>query len=533
MGDVSIEAQGVPGTPIGATIVHQAGSIPTAYVDLCPGNGEKISKKASFGDIEGSKRSEASVSISVKIAINGEKVTRKVHFTGLLDGMSISNVAGNVSYQAVIKNKAQAALELTTLTPGLYPGSINIFKPSNYDTVTSAQGEDAKVEAWTNLEQEVDTGLNPVEFYTELMKVILKKQEGGWREYLQDETCVDGAFPFENVYSSGPYKKNLGIARDIFENLDLSSVTKGALANLTAESEDVLTGMEYVFKHGPPGLLENYMQFLSSIGCSMLFGNSKAWVVPANSVFKPQASEVNIAKPIDIVSYSYNDGGFKDLGHVVVCSDGGEGGGGNLGDETFDTSVIGCYSAEQTNASGVLVLNIHPWMGVNPFGASASDSPEGSDKYDKESESMYSEKESLGDAAKKASQGHKEAADTARNAYKSTLKEVANSYAECKYHQFKYFDRQGSLTTDFNPNWAPGVGGVLYTETGVCISFFVTSVTHKVDLVAPSSGQAMTTITYTSGRISSGPSGVEGDKFLGADGGTDAKVASAFVNDCS
>jgi hypothetical protein len=267
------------------------------------------------------------------------------------------------------------------------------------------------------------------------------------------------------------------------------------------------------------------------------------YVVPANSVIKPSGggggkgstqSSPNAAGPADYISYNYNDSGFKDVGHVVISADGFEGGG-NLGDLFFDSGSIAYHSYEgPSQASGVLVINIHPWMALGSFSSGPADSPEAADRFDKPSDSMYSEKKTMGAAAQTAAQGHAASAQQQKGAYSKTLKSVAQSYAQTKLYQNKYFDRQGSITMDFNPQWVPGTGGTLFMrESGMYISFFVTSVTHKIDIVAPNSGQAITIVNFSCGRLGTSPTGADKDEFLGYNGGSEVGVQKSFLGDIS
>jgi hypothetical protein len=112
------------------------------------------------------------------------------------------------------------------------------------------------------------------------------------------------------------------------------------------------------------------------------------------------------------------------------------------------------------------------------------------------------------------------------------MAEAISAYAETKYYQAKYYDRMGSLNMDFNPKWVPGTGGTLYVRaTGVMLSFYVTSVTHRIDTSAPNHGNASTTVNFCCGRIGSGPEGVSADRYLGYDAGKESGIQGSYVGD--
>jgi hypothetical protein len=85
---------------------------------------------------------------------------------------------------------------------------------------------------------------------------------------------------------------------------------------------------------------------------------------------------------------------------------------------------------------------------------------------------------------------------------------------------------------DFNPNWVPGTSGTLYIrETGNFIAFYVTGVTHRIEMSVPHSGHAITSITFCCGRMGASPPGVDADLFLGYNLAKEQAIQAAFVAD--
>jgi hypothetical protein len=77
-----------------------------------------------------------------------------------------------------------------------------------------------------------------------------------------------------------------------------------------------------------------------------------------------------------------------------------------------------------------------------------------------------------------------------------------NQWAQMEYCRMKYDDRTGNISSVFNNNFAPGCVGTLYTRTpGAWLDYFVTDVTHSFVINPPSTGQAVTSINFKSGRM--------------------------------
>jgi hypothetical protein len=66
-------------------------------------------------------------------------------------------------------------------------------------------------------------------------------------------------------------------------------------------------------------------------------------------------------------------------------------------------------------------------------------------------------------------------------------------------------------------------------ETGSTLAFYVTNVTHRIDVSAPNTGTAITTVSFSCGRF--GGAGTGSDTFLGYDLGKEQGVQSGFIGD--
>jgi hypothetical protein len=525
-------SSGLPGSVTGVSVTYQVGSIPYATLDLITEGGAAL-----FGSLESQKRSPYNIDISCKVHAGQDERTRTLKFEGLLDGLSVSSSVGRSHFQAVLKGKAQALLELTTLTPGLYPSSINIYKMPDFSVTASGD----MIEYWGIFDEdgELPYTEEPIVFYTELMKKILKAQAGDFDKFLGVEPLMEKSKPYQKIFSDGRYKKAASDALAMLENLDISAVTGGGAA--AAGVPSIFDSIQNMFMNGPNVFLENYMNFLAQMGCSLIFGNSKMWAVPMNTVVKPNGgspkgggqlqSSPNAAGPADCIAYSYNDVGYRDIACVIVNGE-NLAGGVDIGEAAFTRDHLAHFVDESgiSKASGVLVVKNHPWMAAFPTKAAPSDAQETKGELD-QTETMYPDQKSFSDGAGEATKTAEEISSK-KDDIADAAAEVLENYAQTKFLQARYGDRQGSITLDFNPKWVPGTGGTLYIrEIATTLSFYVTSVTHHIDLSPPNSGTAITTISFTCGRAGSGPEGADEDKFLGYNSGKEKGVQSGFIAD--
>lgn len=537
--DVSIECS--LGQANGATLTYQVGSIPTATVSLIPPGGFKV-EGLQLTDVEGQKRGgDHFINISVRSHAALGSTSRQAKFVGTLDGMSVSQSFGSAKYEAVLKNKAQVLAELTTMTPGLYPSGVNVYKNPGWAAIVDNQ-EDGAILDWGMMSEAPEVFSHPpIKAYTEIIKWILNKQQGGWEPYVGLDKDLTGGTPFDGIFTDGRYSKALGDAIKIFNNIDLSGVTGGAQAGIDCTAPDIVNAMGSLFKSGSNVLLENYMGFLAYMGCTMIFSNSKAYVVPMNSCLKQggsapgkgqSQSSPNIAGPADYNNYVYNDIGYRDIACVAVVIDAGPGGP-HLGDSTWDTGGAGYYCEPHgaSKASGVYVVRAHPFMSLAATSALA-DARKAGERMDSSGDSMYKSKISFGAAASAAGSGHAQRAKEKTSAPKVKYGQAIRSLAQNRFYQARYGDRQGSLLMDFNPQWCPGTGGVLFMKgTGMAIEFYVTSVSHHVSVNPPAEGSAITTVNFSCGRLGRPPSGMGSDDFLGYDRGKEKGIQSSFVGD--
>lgn len=553
--DVEFKMEGLSGiTPTGFTVTYQVGEIPTAQLDFVPGDINPSNLKVSKMDamrfvkkIEKLKRKDdVKITIKIKTNINnGQSKTHKLKFEGLLDGLSVTNSVGNNTYGAILKNKAQTLLELCIMTPGLYPASINIYKNPSYAlTRTKGSEENRRVDGWCQLFAQGKlnwSSLQPIEVYTEIIKLIIKNQKSGWGDYLGTDKTIGGKQLMEVIFDDPRYQKALERAEKFMNSIDLKAVTQGAAKKYTGWDKSAEALMS-IFATGPDVLLENYLNFLNQMGVTLIFGNKKIWAVPMNSMVKQELTppgpeqlqtKPNRAYPADYVSYNYNDAGYRDVCSVLVKVSEAVAGtyyGGLSFERGFSMDFTD--DKEMSQASGVLVVSAHPWMVPTPTGGSADQAKKVRAQADNKGTPMQQSTPTYSGAKGQNKSEAKQEQKKKDETYKEELNEILKNYAETKLYQTRFADRTGSIVMDFNTDWVPGTSGLLWIhECQTWLQFYVVSVTHKVEVAPTSNGTAITIVNYRCGRIGDDPSAVDSDKYLGYDKSKEDAVRQAWIGD--
>lgn len=548
--DVKLTVDPLPGvTVIGVTLNFTAGAIPTCIVDLAPDERDVVkiegAAKGILADPDSFKRkNDIKVNLEVTSKSGAGDTTRRLEWTGLFDGLTIGNTVGQNTYQVILKGKAQTLLETTILTPGLHPSSINPYRNPLYSILFNANSGDRGSEV-AMVSHEWFDGVNskdhPIKLYVNIIKKILELQKGNFNMFLGGEKSPDGQKAIRKIYSQGRYTRALEKAIAVWNKIDTSAVDSGTIQELVCSLPNALGSVKQVIMYGPNVLLENFMNFLATMGCTMIFGgDDKIWVVPERSFIKQEHStpgkkktsdKINVANPADYNSYTYNDNGYRDIFAVIAATEIVLGGTSVLGRDT-EPGYVGWYydTQELTQASGILLIKNHPFhYYYSSNDNNAADAKEMKNKADG-GESYYSEEKKWGGDKDKEDQ--KKRNKEKSEGYTGGLKDYINNYAETKFYQGRYGDRRGTITMDFNPKWCPGTSGTLFVrETGFFIDFWVESVTHRVDMSPPTGGTAVTAIQFCCGRMGTQPVGTTEDRFLGYNKGKEDQVKNAFIQD--
>lgn len=548
--DVKLEVTPLPGVTVtGVTLNFTAGAIPTCVVDVAPDEKDVIKIEGGAKGIlanpdKEKRKNDVQVKIEVKSKSGSGDKTRKLEWKGYFDGLTIGNTVGQNTYQAILKGKAQTLLELTLLTPGLHPTSINPYRNPLYSIIGNANAGDEQSEvaiSSSEWSEGIDIRKSPIEFYKSLVDRLIQLQKGSYAKFLGSEKGTDGQKAIVKILSEPRYTKALTRAEKLWQKIDIDAVKSGTIAQLKVSQANACESMRNMVLNGPNVLLENFMNFLSFMGCTMIFGgDEKMWVVPERSFIKQEhqtpgkkktSDKVNVANPADYNSYTYSDNGYRDIFAVIAMTETPSGGAALLAQES-EPGFVGWYYDENelTEASGLLVIPNHPFFHAFPVAENNyADAKEMKNKADGGS-SYYESEKKWGEDKQKEDQ--KKRAKEKKDKYDQALAERINNYAQTKFYQGRYGDRRGTITMDFNPKWCPATGGTLFVrETGFFIDFWVESVTHRIDMTPPAGGSAITIVNFCCGRMGTNPVGTDKDIFLGYDKGKEKQVKDAFVQD--
>jgi hypothetical protein len=511
-------------SPTGVQITYPIGDIPTAVLELAP------SSLDLFCDFEKYRRTRVSLLVRT---ING-----CIHFDGLIDGLSMSQSVGGMSIQLVIKSTWQVLKEIDSRIPGYSSNSDDIFKQTSLINLNSQSGAEIVNGTFRFSKlKEVGFDIPVIKGMVELVKVFLYA-------YQDVKTLVsEPNFKYALVRVAEALKVT-------HINLALEKMNK--IVTVFAENTRVtlghylpLSGLLATIAQSRGSMFDLLLKLLDLFECTLVIGNEYAYIVPkigflrmthANVGLRQLSSTPNVVYPAQYNSFSFNDSGYMDIRAMVLRSPQ------TLPIvNTFSNAEIGYY-IDPYAYGGMLVQDVPEFVAI---GGSVLHSSFQSQV--KRSVSAAATNTGAGTAAapsKEESATEREAKRNAQEKLKinqdklvrDSLLKYCNEWAQIKYYQAKYSDRVGNFTTLFNPNFAPGAVGQLYTRhPGTYIDFFVTGVTHSLRLAPEAQGEAITTVSFNSGRIGANAlaTGVNTISYFNYSAATSLDYARRFVNDVS
>ena len=503
--DVEVTVTGLPfdqKAVSGVSISYGYNSIPVASVQLVAPYIEEEAKSF-LCDPDSFKKQTRDSNVTIKI----KSKTGCIKFDGVFDGLSFSQSPGGFSYAAIIKSKFQCMLELYPKFIGIDPTSALPFKRIVTGAYDFSKGDDPYLAFEAVVKNVQAGGLTLVEYYIELIKVMIDTQAA------LVSNGPDSTFPILEMLRDKRSKDNIERCRKLLTTVNLDFVKKinvmggkcGAyLADQVIASEDTLW--------------DTLMSSLDDMGCMLLPGNNKLFIIPkANYLkqtglsapgFQEQATSPNIAYPSDFVSFSINDVSYR--------------------------NIRACYVLPTILDSNALIHDYKSQdLGSFPSASGASDiQDDGSAGFlivpapqfiIKNLDGLYTRNDEVQQGLKDKYAGDVvDDPDTVKDKYKShidefkgdnvAIKPTMDRYAKSRFLQEKYSERGGTLILNvLKPNWVPGTTGSVYTRhPGLFYSFFVNNVTHSVVLGNGNSGSATTTISFNSCRYAGNGSKVPG-----------------------
>lgn len=499
--DVEVDISGdIPIKPMhisGVSFVYSYNQIPQAAVELAVAYMSTTGGQALLCNPDQYKAStrKSPVTITVKAK------TGCISFKGFFDGLSVNQSPGAVSYAAVFKNQFQFLNEVYPKFIGSDPSSLLPFKRL---TGLSIVADDRNpYEQYRGPLKEASatlTGKTLMEGVVEMFKAALKAQLTATKA--SNMSISD--FEFLKIFEEESYKNSVTQAIEYLENIDFSAVSAAKLRASRSTKwlmDTVLSTTGTVW--------ESMLQIFNELGCVMVPGNDKLFILPqaaflkASGAFVPnpqqKARNPNTAYPADYNSYSISDVSYKNLracitvptsvdpistlySSVLTCM----GAYPIDGDELVDDGATGILSVEAPQAllQNVEALYIERSESLNKINSK---------------ESMASEP--IPSSANESKEKINTAVEKVDTDARRILKEALNDYAQARFLQEKYFERGGMLSMEFKPSWVPASSGTLYSRLpGLFYCFYVATVVHTISLGNGNTGTAATRVDFNSTR---------------------------------
>lgn len=522
--EIVLGGEGFPTVvPISASIEYNVNGIPTANCVL------DARSTALLCDFEQYRRK------LVTLVIRTTKGC--LHFDGFIDGCNLQQAAGNLGLQVAIKSRYQWLLETYTRVPGLHPSSVNIFQelpileadiqPGATSFVSGIKlGEYAL--AKINLNMPLFQVVRAI--YHELLVLIASTP----RIFATDISML----PTVEITKAAEVflAQKLPLAKAMISSMNTDAVD-GVLVS-SASSGNLGTDLiNTIVQSGRGSLFESLVQVAQQYGCNVVVGNSVMYIVPdigylkvphAATVVRKEHSRVpNIIYPAEYTSFQFTDQGYRDIKGCYLASLPESmpliSGGG------VSSRCLGVF-VDPEAVGGILVDHL-PQFVSGPLEFLAI----------KHSEEIT--------AAVKAAQPRIppgvltveqiEMQDLAIEADIEAMtdrfiQKIGDNWAQLTYLQRKFADRTGSINAIFDPTWAPGAVGTMFTRfPGVWIDFRVTGVSHNFSASLGGSS-ATTSVSFDCGRMGKVTgTGLDSVGFYDYNYTKSAAFAAAFVANTS
>lgn len=496
--------------PIGAQVTYGINMIPTASISLGPEHLNLIC------DFEAIRRTNATLSIKT---VNG-----CLYFDGLIDGLSFNQSVGNIGATLMLKSKFHVLTEMYSRWPGFHPATTNPFV--RIDTVDYSPDDVnnlvlSRIQAFGEIPDDAYDKPFP-EF---IKQVAIAKMKAYQALFFVEGRGLILEEMSKLVNNTGQAK--LAKAIELLTAVDTEAV--GGALFYPSDQRFVNTIVEVITK-SDGNLLEDFMRQLSVFKMNIVFGNNKAYVIPDGGYLRmphnfsiprgAQSNTVNVAFPAQYDSINFSDGGYKDIKAVyLVAEQNSDAIGG------YSTTELGSYiDTDPMSKGGVLAIELPQYLPTAVDTYSTDYSNEMRRNIMGRSSSMRVQ-QFLYPEIKDKKEREQAEMDSKNRALKE---ELYNNWAQLEYLNVKYADRVGGLNLFFNPNWAPGCVGTLYTRLpGTYIDFLVQQVTHSFSISAPNAGSATTSVSFSCGRYGNRVDGAGVDKIYFYD--YDIDVAQTFA----
>lgn len=458
-----------------------------------------------------------------------------VHFDGFIDGCTVSQQAGSLGLSLIIKSRYQWLLETYTRVPGLHPGSVAVF--DNLPTLSSdVDPNGANFVKGVQLGQFALARVDMDQPLFQVVRTIYEEVLNLLADTPRIFTSEISMLPTVEITQASEtfLAAKLPLARAMIQSID-STAVDGILLTAAAShyGPDLINTAVQTLQGS---LFESIVQMAQQYGCNVVVANNKMYIVPdvgfiktphTNGVLRTRHSTIpNIIYPAEYTSFQFSDQGYRDIKGCYLASlpssmplltTGGL------------TRCLGHY-IDPAAIGGILIEHLPQYVSgpleylavkhsANLVAGIRAGIPRTNDGA------------LTPDQVKKQDQIIAQDTDRVANDF---IQKVGNNWAQLTYLQRKFADRTGTISAIFDPGWAPGGVGTLFTRyPGTWIDFRVTSVAHNFS-ASPGSAQATTTIAFDCGRMGGATSsGLDTVDFYAYDYDKSAAFANDFVRNIS
>ena len=477
--------------------------------------------------------------VSVQVAYKGEC---KFKFKGFITGISINQFVGALSCKIIIRSEFILLEDLILLSEALHIGSDN---PLTLLSLINTGLPGAGQTLLSHLVAEIASEQNVVDIALNSYKRIVEISKAGNETAIIRQVIMDPA-SLELFDKLRKLKLNNISDSKLLERIDTSAVKdmviKGATEGISA----------FVIQHldhlPQTSMLRQFSILLSQFGLTFSISNNTLYVIPDHGFLKLDApaapaqtrdtsKEINVAYPADYNGFSFSADALNELSSVVlVPTEGTWKGNTSVAGESFK-SVRGQHPSTKDlkteELNGTMLIRSIPadWyvgivMSLSSVVQASAATNTGENNVDEVSADRCIPAFSVQDAAQQYEDAQAKLKSV--NQIKVDLDNLASIY----FFREKFAGRTGSFTTEFNTKFVPGAQGSLFLKYPTTrVDFRVTGVSHQIEISAPLTGSAITTVSVDNVRFGTEGFGVKEDNFSKYNSGKHTNFLDAYYAD--
>jgi hypothetical protein len=472
--------------------------------------------------------------VSVQVAYKGEC---KFKFKGFITGISINQFVGALSCKIIIRSEFILLEDFVLFSEALHIGSDNplTFVPLIKSGI-STQAPYSYVLA------DIDPAANVVDIalknYKTLLELTAAEQHAGVKEVIMDSASLALFWKLREKKVASILSFDLlgRINTSAVEDMVIKGNTLG-IANFIIQHTNDLPKFS---------MLRQFSTLLSQFGLTFSISNNTLYVIPDHGFLKltppaaPQSREtskkINVAYPADYNGFSFSADALNELSSVVLTpTEGTWKGNTSVGGEAFK-SFRGKHpnnkDVKPQELNGTMLIRNIPadwFVGIVMHFNSVDqeDAATGSG----ENTSGVSASECHPSAFLPDERQEAENALRALDTFDQTKIDLDN-LASIYFFREKFAGRTGSFTTEFNTKFVPGAQGSLFLKyPNTRVDFRVTGVSHQIEISAPLTGSAITTVSVDNVRFGTEGFGVKEDNFSKYNSDKHTKFLEAYYAD--